>query len=57
MLTFSFVFGFLVMVAIVWYALRLMKASAKESPESSRISNVGDLNTNNKLGKFGLDGL
>jgi hypothetical protein len=57
MLTFSLVFGFLVMLAIVWYALRLMKASAKESPESSRISNVGDLNTNNKLGKFGLDGL
>jgi hypothetical protein len=57
MLTLSLVFGSLVMVAIVWFAYSLIRASAKENPEDCKMANVGDLNHNNTLGKIGLDGL
>jgi hypothetical protein len=57
MLTFSLVCGSLIMVAIIWFAYNLIRASSKETPDSAQIANVGDLNKNNTLGKFGIDGL
>lgn len=57
MLTFIIVAGLCALVAIGYYAYRIRAQSAKEAPGSSKIANVGDLNKNNKLGKFGIDGL
>jgi hypothetical protein len=57
MLTFILVSGSVLMVGVAWFAYRLISQSAREEPGTAEINNVGDLNKNNALGKWGLDGL
>ena len=57
MLTFIWVSGLVCVAAIGLFAYRLVSASAKEIHGEIEIANVGDLNKNNHLGKWGVDGL
>jgi hypothetical protein len=57
MLTFILVSGTVLMVGVAWFAYRLISQSAKEAPGSGDINNVGDLNKNNHMGQWGVDGL
>ncbi len=57
MLTFIWVSGLVCIAAIGLFAYRLVSASAKEIPGEIEIANVGDLNKNNHLSKWGVDGL
>jgi hypothetical protein len=57
MLTFILVSGSVLMVGVAWFAYRLISQSAKEAPGSGDINNVGDLNKNNHMGQWGVDGL
>ncbi len=57
MMTFIVTAGFFVMLAIGVMAYRWVSMSAKEPPDESRIQNIGDINKNNTLGSFGVDGL
>jgi hypothetical protein len=57
MLIFILVFGWLAMIAMYWFAYRLIHASAKEAPDHTKIANMGDLNDLNPLGKFGIGAL
>jgi hypothetical protein len=56
MLTFILVSGFLALIGLAWAAYRLTKAAAQEQLDDTKIANVGDLNYNNPMGKWGLDG-
>ena len=56
MLTFILVSGFLALIGLGWAAYRLTQAAAKEPIDGTNIANVGDLNYNNPMGKWGLDG-
>jgi hypothetical protein len=56
-LTFIWLSGLILVAAIGWFAYRLIGTSAKEVPSDIEIANVGDLNKNNRLGKWGIDGL
>ncbi len=57
MLTFIWVSSLVCIAAIGLFAYRLVSAAAKEIPGETEIANVGDLNENNRLGKWGIDGL
>ncbi len=57
MLTFILISGSVLMAGIAWFAYRLISQSAKDVPGSAEINNVGDLNKNNSVGKWGMDGL
>ena len=56
-LTFILVAGSALIVGVVWFAYRITRQSANDAPGSGDINNVGDLNKNNPLGKWGVDGL
>lgn len=57
MMNLIWIAGALFMLAIIGFAFYFIRTSSKEAPDSSKIANTGDINYNNNLGKFGVDGL